>query len=75
MYSLAALKFVEGALSSDEVYCSYVVGSVLVERGIKVFDDIVRSVTKKHLGVFWEILYSILTGQSLETFLSISIFM
>ena len=51
----AAQKFVEGAISSGKVYSS----SVVYERGIKVFDDIVRSVTKKYLGVLWGILNSI----------------
>ena len=55
--------------------CTAVMLLVEVERGIKVFDDIVRCVTKMHLGVFWEILYSIYSGQSLETFSSIFIFM
>ena len=42
-------------MSSDEVYSSSVVGSIVDERGVEVFDDIVGSVTKKHLGVLWGI--------------------
>ena len=42
-------------MSSDEVYSSSVVGSVVDERGVEVFDHIVGSVTKKHLGVLWGI--------------------
>ena len=48
---MSDLFVLEGAIFSDEVYRSSVVGSVIDERGIKVFDEIVRSVTKKHLGV------------------------
>ena len=42
-------------MSSDEVYSSSVVGSTVDERGVEVFDHIVGSVTKKHLGVLWGI--------------------
>ena len=40
-------------MSSDEEYSSSVVGSVVDERGVEVFDHIVGSV--KHLGVLWGI--------------------
>ena len=46
-------------MSSDEVYSSSVVGSVVDERGVEVFDHIVGSVTKKHLGVLWGIVYPV----------------
>ena len=42
-------------MSSDEVYSSSIVGSAVGERGVEVFDHIVGSVTKKHLGVLWGI--------------------
>ena len=40
-------------MSSDEVYSSSVVGFATAERGAEVFDDIIRSITKKQLGVLW----------------------
>ena len=42
-------------MSSDEVYSSSVVGSVVDERGVQVFDHIVGSISKKHFGVLWGI--------------------
>ena len=47
-------------MSSDEMYSSSVVGSVVDEKGVEVFDHIAGSVTKKHLGVLWGIVHSVL---------------
>ena len=46
-----SLMFVESEVSSDEVFSSSLVGSAVNERGVEFFDDVVWSVTKKHLGV------------------------
>ena len=43
--------FVEGAMSSDEVHSSSVVGSVVSKRGVKVSDGVVGSAAKKHFGM------------------------
>ena len=44
-----------GAVSSDEVYSSFVLASTVNERGVEAFYYIIGSVTKKHLGVLWGI--------------------
>ena len=38
-------------MSSDEVYSSSVFGSAVYKRGVEVYDHIVGSVIKKHLGM------------------------
>ena len=49
--SIRFLQVVEMSSSSNELHSSSVVGSVVNERGVKVFDDVVGSVTKEHFGV------------------------
>ena len=57
-------------MSSDEVYSSSVVGSAVDERGVEVFDHVIGSVTKQHLGVLWGIVDPVFNAEFGDLFVN-----